>query len=125
MNELSRAEEIRRLNRELRKEKNKNKNKNKKEFSKLLLIQESILIWIVTIAFIILAFYCVVMQYFGELPWLTALAGFPWTAYGVSQAFYYNKSKSENTKDGIKFETAMAELNPSPDEEIKEDSALG
>lgn len=125
MNELSRAEEIRRLNRELRKEKNKNKNKNKKEFSKLLLIQESILIWIVTIAFIILAFYCVVMQYFGELPWLTALAGFPWTAYGVSQAFYYNKSKSENTKDGIKFETAMAELNPPPEEEIKEDSALG
>ena len=41
------------------------------------------------------------------MPWLAAMAAFPWTAYGVSQAFYYNKSKAENTKDGIKFETAL------------------
>ena len=58
--------------------------RNKKEFSKVLLIQESILIWIVTIAFIALAYYCVANQYFGELPWLAAMVGFPWTAYGVS-----------------------------------------
>lgn len=83
--------------------------KTKLEFSKGLLIQESVLIWIVTLSFIALAFYCVIMQYFGELPWLTALAGFPWTAYGISQAFYYKKSQSENTKDGIKYATTMAE----------------
>ena len=36
------------------------KNKKKKiEFSKALLIQESILIWITTLSFIVLAFYCV------------------------------------------------------------------
>jgi hypothetical protein len=55
-----------------------------KEFSKLLLLQESILIWIVTISFIVLAFYCVVHGFLGSLPWLSTLAGLPWAAYGVS-----------------------------------------
>lgn len=70
--------------------------KKKREFSKCLLLQESILIWLITIAFIVLAFICVFNQYFGELPWLTAICGFPWTAYGVSQAFYYKKAEKEN-----------------------------
>ena len=70
--------------------------KKKREFSKSLLFQESILIWLITIAFIVLAFVCVFNQYFGELPWLTAICGFPWTAYGVSQAFYYKKAEKEN-----------------------------
>lgn len=82
----------------------------KMEFSKLLLLQESILIWIITISFIILAFICVASGFFGELPWLAAMAAFPWTAYGASQAFYYRKSEKENTKDGIKFETVMAQI---------------
>ena len=81
----------------------------KKEFSKTLLIQESFLVWIVTLSFIGLAYYCVVKQYFGELPWLAAMVAFPWTAYGVSQAFYYKKAEKENTKNGIKFETTMAQ----------------
>lgn len=85
--------------------------KQKTEFSKVLLIQESILVWIITLSFIGLSFYCVIKQYFGELPWLVTMVAFPWTAYGVSQGFYYNKSKKENTKNGIKFETAMASLN--------------
>lgn len=80
----------------------KNK-KKKREFSKTLLIQESFLIWIVTLAFIGLAFYCVSNQYFGELPWLAAMCGFPWTAYGVSQACYYRKSERENTEGGITY----------------------
>lgn len=88
-----------------------NKIKPHKEFSKVLLVQESILIWIITLSFIGLSFYCVMNQYFGELPWLAAMVAFPWTAYGVSQGFYYNKSKKENTRDGIKFETALASLN--------------
>jgi hypothetical protein len=58
--------------------------KKPSEFSKKLLVQESILIWIVTLAFVVLAFICVFKQYFGELPWLTAMCAFPWTAYGVS-----------------------------------------
>ena len=38
------------------------------------------------------------------------MVSLPWTAYGVSQCFYYDKSKAENTKDGIKYETVMADL---------------
>lgn len=86
------------------------KHTKKKEFSKRLLAQESVLIWIVTLAFIVLAFYCVKNQYFGELPWLAAMAGFPWTAYGVSQACYYRKAEKENTKGGIKYDTTMYEI---------------
>ena len=81
----------------------------KLEFSKKLLFQESMLIWIITIAFIILAFVCVANQYFGELPWLAAMCGFPWSAYGASQAFYFRKAEKENTKGGIKYETVMTE----------------
>lgn len=104
------------------------KNKKKTEFSKLLLIQESALIWIITLAFIILAFVCVVNQYFGELPWLAAMCGFPWTAYGATQAFYYRKSEKENIRGGIKYESVMAELNKTCDEEeeiIIDESAEG
>ena len=81
--------------------------RKKNEFSKSLLNQESALIWIDTIACIVLAFYCVINQYFGELPWISAMVAFPWSAYGVSQAMYYRKSEKENTKNGIKYETVM------------------
>ena len=84
-------------------------NKKNTEFSKKLLIQESILIWIITITFLVLAFVCVKNSFFGELPWLAAMCGFPWTAYGVSQACYYKKSEKENTAGGIKYETAIRE----------------
>ena len=86
------------------------KEKKNTEFSKKLLAQESVLIWITTISFLVLAFICVINAYFGELPWLTTMIAFPWGAYGVSQAFYYEKAKKENTKDGIKYETVMKEL---------------
>ena len=100
-----------------KKKTNKGKYVKKQEFSKTLLIQESALIWIITLAAFYLAFYCVKNQYFGELPWIVALVGFPWSAYGVSQACYYGKSmkenkkraksEKENIKGGIKYETAL------------------
>ena len=83
--------------------------KKHKEFSKILLIQESALIWILSISFIILAFYCIYMGFMGSLPWLAAMVGFPWTAYGASQVKYYSKSEKENTCGGIKYETALLE----------------
>lgn len=96
----------------------KKKSNNKIEFSKILLIQESVLIWIMTIFFMYLAYLCVVNQYFGELPWLAAMVGFPWTAYGVSQMYYYKKSMKENSKHGIKYEAVMADIaNGCPSEE--------
>ena len=98
--------------------KNKKAKESKKtEFSKWLLRQESVLIWITTISLIALAFVCIFNQYFGELPWLAAMVGFPWGAYGVSQAYYYKKAKAENTKDGIKYETVMHDV----EEEVCED----
>ena len=83
--------------------------KNKKEFSKVLLIQESILVWIVTLVLLALSFYCVLLGFLGSLPWISSIVVSVWGAYGVSQGFYYNKSKRENTKGGIKYETTMAQ----------------
>ena len=83
--------------------------KSSKEFSKFLLKQESALIWIMSLSFIVLAFYCIHEGFTGSLPWLAAMVGFPWTAYGVSQAMYYRKSMAENTIGGIKFESVIAE----------------
>lgn len=78
-------------------------------FSKTLLIQESILIWLHTIAMLALAYICVFRGYFGELPWLAVMAGLPWVAYAVSQKAYYKKAEAENTEGGIKYETVMAD----------------
>ena len=61
----------------------------------------------ITIVLLILAFVCIKQEYFGELPWIAAMVGFPWSAYGVSQMYYYKKSMAENTKDGIKYDTVM------------------
>ena len=102
---------------------------NKKEFSKALLIQESALIWITTLTFLGLAALCIIKDYTGSLPWLTAMISLPWTAYGVSQCFYYNKAKAENTKNGIKYETVMSDLidslpidEPFPLEEMEQEA---
>ena len=100
----------------MKNQKKEKKERKKQEFSKALLIQESILIWIVTLCFIGLAFVCVFKGYLGQFPWLVALTSLPWTAYGVSQAFYYNKAKKENTKGGIKYESVMATLTQEQDE---------
>ena len=83
--------------------------KPKIEFSKTLLKQESALIWIMSLSFIVLAFYCIHEGFTGSLPWLAAMVGFPWTAYGVSQAMYYRKSQKENTAGGIKYESVILE----------------
>ena len=85
-------------------------NKNEKQaFSKTLLIQESLLIWIHTLAMLVLAFIVVFRGTYAELPWLTAMVSFPWAAYAVSQHAYYKKAEKENSKDGIVYETAMME----------------
>lgn len=94
----------------------KKKTPEKVEFSKKLLIQESLLIWVVTLAFIVLAFVCIQNQYFGELPWLAAMAACPWGAYAVGQGFYYRKAEKENTKGGIKYDTTMMQYRTNDDD---------
>lgn len=62
-----------------------------------------------------MAFYCISNNYTGSLPWITASASLPWAAYGVSQVFYYKKSMIENSKNGIKYETVLKELDQAYD----------
>lgn len=89
------------------------KAEKKREFGQILLVQESVLIWILTLSFIVLAFYCVKKGYTGSLPWLGITLTGAWAAYGVSQAKYYDKSKAQLTKGGIQFETALLEAKKS------------
>ena len=97
----------------------------KQEFSKALLIQESILIWIHTLAMLVLAYVCVFSGYYAELPWLTAMVALPWGAYAVSQRAYYKKAEAENTEGGIKYETVMADYGENLDFETFDDQAVG
>lgn len=55
------------------------------------------------------------------------MCGFPWTAYGVTRSFHLNKSKAENTSNGITFETAMKELEMQRDLYLKtkDEEAVG
>ena len=81
-----------------KKPKGKHMAKDKQEFSKTLLIQESLLIWIYSLAMLVLAYICVFKQYFAEVPWLTAMASLPWAAYAISQRAYYKKAQAEIPK---------------------------
>ena len=85
----------------------KKKSKKKQEFSKTLLVWETVLIWLITAAFIGIVIYCVANSYTGDLAWLSVVYGFPWAAYGVSQACYYKKAEKENTKGGIKYDSVV------------------
>lgn len=81
----------------------------KTEFSKTLLIQESILVWITTLFCLTLSAFCIYNNYLGSLPWISSIIVSAWAAYGVSQAMYYRKSMAENTCGGIKYETVIKE----------------
>lgn len=99
----------------------KNKKRdNKLEFSKALLIQESILIWINTVVMLVLAAMCIVFDYISDIPWLAVMAGLPWAAYAVSQRAYYKKAQAENTKNGIKYESVLKEYEDSNEDEDEE-----
>lgn len=95
------------------------------EFSKILLIQESVLIWIHTLSMIVLAYICVFQGYLGQLPWLTAMVALPWGAYAVSQKAYYHKSEAQNTKGGITYETAMMDYHEITNPNMFDSSAFG
>lgn len=89
--------------------------KKKREFSKVLLIQESALIWVTTLVCLILGAYCIYKGFTGSLPWFSSIIVSTWAAYGVSQAMYYKKAMAENTEGGVKFASVAKEI-----EEIKE-----
>ena len=78
-----------------------------KEYSKKVLDNELALLWVNTIGMMALAFYCVRTQFDAAFPWLTAMVGLPWAAWGVSKTGYTMKSTKENTAGGVKYETLM------------------
>lgn len=87
-------------------------NNKKYPFSKVLLIQESILIWLITICCIAMAFICIFTGSFVELPWITAMVGCPWAAYAITQNAYYKKSMIENSQGGIVYDGLFGTTNP-------------
>lgn len=78
------------------------------EFSKQMIVDIRILLWIVTVGGIILAFYCIHNHYDGGLPWLTAMVGLPWTAHGTVCSFYLNMAKHEHKVGGITYDSLAA-----------------
>ena len=54
-----------------------------------------------------LCWLAIVRDYAGALPYLTTLIGALQAVTGVVLGAYFNKSKAENTKGGIVYDTAM------------------
>lgn len=99
--------------------------KKKYPFSKVLLIQESILIWLVTLACLVMAFICIFTGSFVELPWITAMVGCPWAAYAITQNAYYKKSMEENKKGGIIYDGLFGASNPCEGKESTTEVPVG
>ena len=83
------------------------KEKKRLEFSKRLILDIRILLWVITISAIVLAFLCVIYGYIGSLPWIATLVGLPWSAHGVVCSFYLNMAKSDHKQGGITYDMAM------------------
>ena len=83
------------------------KQKKKIEFSKQLIKDIRWLLWIVTLAGVILAFICVYNGYTGSLPWISSMVGLPWAAHGTVCSFYLNMAKSDHRVGGITYEKAL------------------
>lgn len=79
------------------------------EYSKRIIRDIRLLLWIVTIGGLALAAYCIYSGYIGSLPWLSAMVGLPWSAHGVVCSFYLNMAKSDHSEGGITFEAAKAQ----------------
>jgi hypothetical protein len=77
------------------------------EFSKLLVILETVIVGYLTFKGVRLAEMCVEKSFTGSLPWVATMVSCAWAAYGTSAGFYYNKSKAENVQGGIKYESVI------------------
>ena len=66
------------------------------EFSKIILIFETVIVAILTIRVLNLIELSINNLFDGSFPYLTTMVSVAWAAYGTSVSFYYNKSKLEN-----------------------------
>lgn len=70
--------------------------KKKFQFSKLIILFETLLLGYLTYHGVQLGYLCVERGFSGSLAFVTTLLSCAWGAYGTSVAFYYNKAKAEN-----------------------------
>lgn len=70
----------------------------KLEFSKLILLFETILVAYVSYRVLGFVEAAIASQFQGSLPYLTTFISAVWAAYGASVSFYQSKSGKENVK---------------------------
>lgn len=75
------------------------------QFSKLLILFETAMVFTLTWKCLDIAYICVTNQFSGSLPWLATMVSCAWAAYGASAAFYYGKSGKEQVAKIEKFGT--------------------
>lgn len=72
--------------------------KKRFEFSKLILIFETLLVAYVSHRVLGFVGRAIELDYNGSLPYLTTFISAVWAAYGASVSFYQNKSCKENVR---------------------------
>lgn len=75
--------------------------------SKVIAIGVLLMDALATLAVLALCGLAIVRQFQGALPYLTTLIGALQAVTGVVLGAYFNKSKAENTKGGIVYDTAL------------------
>lgn len=82
------------------------------QFSKLLIIFETLIVAYLTYEGVSMAKMCILNSFSGSLPWVATMVTSAWAAYGVSCSFYYNKSRNEQIAKIERFgiETPMAQF---------------
>ena len=75
--------------------------------SKVIAIGVLLMDAVATLAVLALCGLAILRQFQGALPYLTTLIGALQAVTGVVLRAYFNKSKAENTKGGIVYDTAL------------------
>lgn len=75
--------------------------------SKVIAIGVLVMDAVATLAVLALCGLAIVRQFQGALPYITTLIGALQAVTGVVLGAYFNKSKAENTKGGIVYDTAL------------------
>ena len=83
--------------------------------SKVIAIGVLLMDAVATLAVLTLCGLAIVRQFQGALPYLTTLIGALQAVTGVVLAAYFGKSKAENTKGGIVYDTALGVSNSDTD----------
>ena len=83
--------------------------------SKVIAIGVQIMDAVATLAVLALCGLAIVRQFQGALPYLTTLIGALQADTGIVLGAYFNKSKAENTKGGIVYDTALGVSNSDTD----------